>query len=87
MITLKLGSDAMGSNVDEPLFYRWVDRVDAHIEDKTGLSVIVGGAWRDGSGGSTEIRGADTAEEALIREALNQIWDDWCRAGAPGVTR
>jgi chorismate mutase len=80
-ITLTLGRDGMGNDATEADFGAWVGYVCDHIDAACGLEVDVDEALpRDVQ--STTIRGASLDEADTIRQAVSDLWEQWCAEGA-----
>jgi hypothetical protein len=77
-----LHADGLGEDATEADFDAWAAFVDAEIDKRCGFDVTVEQA-RFGVADRDQIRHTTDAQEQVIREALIEIWNDWCAQGAP----
>lgn len=83
MITLTLGRDGMGPDATEADFSNWCSFVLDRICEVTALPEIEVEPARLCDVQVNRITGADLEEQRIIQDALADLWDEWCSAGAP----
>jgi hypothetical protein len=82
---LILGREGLGADEgDEQAFEAWVEYVCDHIDKRCGFGV---GVARRGHGEiqTDEIRGGTDEQRETIGYVKQDLWNDWCAEGAPGV--
>lgn len=74
MITLTIGSQNVG-DISESDFDSYVTYVADRIDERTGLAVQIDSTF----GGGNDAIARATAEQAdTIREAVQELWVEWC---------
>lgn len=76
-VDVVLGRDGMGELADEADFDAWVAFVVLHIDEETGLDVVLcDRGTRDVQ--STVVRAYAGDDEQCVRDALVRLWDSFC---------
>lgn len=80
MITVTLTSYNMGENVTEHDYLGWVGFVQDNLSDRVGTDVEVEAAPFGRGPAEDRIVGVIAVWEP-VKEALIELWDDWCSFG------